>query len=251
MSKWSLNHHRQDWEDLGALDPYWAILAHPTRKFGKWDVEAFFRTGEEEIERVMQASRRMGYPREHELALDFGCGVGRLTRALARHFRRCYGVDISESMICRAKELNQSIQNCEFMVNTESHLGVFPDDQFDMVCTLIVLQHLPDKRSIRTSISEFVRIVKRNGLVVFQLPTYMPLKRRLQPRRRLYSLLRGLGFDRRLLYERLGLYPVRMTFIPEPEVCALLRAVGAKVLNVRPEPHPSAAIESSTYYVTK
>lgn len=251
MSQSSLNRQRQDWEDLGALDPYWAILAHPMRKFGKWKLEEFFRTGEEEIERIMEVSHGLGYPRQRDLALDFGCGVGRLTRALAKHFRRCHGVDISEAMIARARELNRSIPNCEFTVNAEGHLGMFPDDHFDMVCSLIVLQHLPDQRAIRTSISEFMRAVKRNGLVVFQLPSHIPLKRRLQPRRRLYGLLRSLGFDCRFLYDRLGLYPLRMNFIPEREVLVFLRSVGGHVLDVRPEPNPSAAIESNTYYVTK
>ncbi len=251
MSESSLARHRQAWEDLGVLDPYWAILAHPTRRFWRWDVETFFRTGEEEIDRIMEASRRFGHPQEQESALDFGCGVGRLTRAMAKHFRRCYGMDISESMIRRAGELNQSIRNCEFIVNAEGHLGMFPDDHFDMVCTLLVLQHLPSRYAVRTYISEFVRIVKPDGLIVFQLPRYVPLRRRLQPRRRLYGWLRALGFDRGFLYNRLGLYPLRMNFIPERDVLALLRSVGAKVLDVRADPNPSASIESNTYYVTK
>ena len=41
--------HRQDWEELAQVDPCWAILSDPNRKFGAWDVEEFFRTGEIEF----------------------------------------------------------------------------------------------------------------------------------------------------------------------------------------------------------
>jgi hypothetical protein len=45
----SLRRHQRDWEDLGDLDPYWAILASPERRFVRWDLDEFFRSGEVEI----------------------------------------------------------------------------------------------------------------------------------------------------------------------------------------------------------
>ncbi len=33
------------------------------------------------------------------LALDFGCGIGRLTQLLCKFFKKCIGVDISKEMI--------------------------------------------------------------------------------------------------------------------------------------------------------
>jgi cyclopropane fatty-acyl-phospholipid synthase-like methyltransferase len=36
-------------------------------------------------------------PRRLE-ALDFGCGIGRITQALAAHYASCVGLDISEEM---------------------------------------------------------------------------------------------------------------------------------------------------------
>ncbi len=40
----SLKRHKQDWEDLGTVDPLWAIHSQPNRKFGKWDINEFFTT---------------------------------------------------------------------------------------------------------------------------------------------------------------------------------------------------------------
>jgi ubiquinone/menaquinone biosynthesis C-methylase UbiE len=97
----------------------------------------------------MGSAARLGYPSGREAALDFGCGVGRLTRALAKDFRRCYGVDISESMIAKARELNQSLPGCEFVLNTQGDLALFPDNHFDMIYTCRVLQHLPSRATIK------------------------------------------------------------------------------------------------------
>lgn len=52
----------------------------------------------------MECAATLGHPRERGVALDFGCGVGRLTRALAAFFDRATGVDISSSMIEEAKK---------------------------------------------------------------------------------------------------------------------------------------------------
>jgi hypothetical protein len=34
----TLKMHKQDWEELGNMDPCWAILGDPKLKFGKWDI---------------------------------------------------------------------------------------------------------------------------------------------------------------------------------------------------------------------
>ena len=77
----------------------WAILSYSDRKFGAWDREEFFRTGEVEIEELMARAEELGRPVGRASALDFGCGVGRLTRALSAHFESCLGLDISETMV--------------------------------------------------------------------------------------------------------------------------------------------------------
>ena len=39
-------------------------------------------------------------------ALDFGCGAGRLTRALAARFESVVGVDVADAMLDKARALN-------------------------------------------------------------------------------------------------------------------------------------------------
>ena len=78
----SFERHRQDWEHLAEIDPLWAVLTVPGRKGGRWDVDEFFATGEAKIGHVISTTETLGWLGRRERVLDFGCGVGRRTRAL-------------------------------------------------------------------------------------------------------------------------------------------------------------------------
>jgi ubiquinone/menaquinone biosynthesis C-methylase UbiE len=184
------------------------------------------------------------------MALDFGCGVGRLTRAFGHYFEQVIGVDISECMIARAKKLNASFPNCEFVVNQHEDLRVFPNDHFDMVFSGFVLQHIPSNRLIRLLICEFVRVLKDGGLLVFQLPSHLPLRNRIQPRRRLHALMRS-ELINGLSNEGLGLHPLCASFVIEREVVNLVQAVRGNILEVKVNPNYGSAVESRTYFITK
>lgn len=241
--------HKKDWEELAAVDPLWAIYSDPAHKFNNWDLDEFFATGERDVAEIMRWIGRTGVPKHQELALDFGCGVGRLTRALAQRFEKVYGVDIAESMITRAKNLNRDFRNCEFVTNEDSHLRMFPGSYFDMIYSRWVLQHLPDRMAIRTHIAAFVRCLKPDGLLVFQLRTGLSVGARLQLGRRLYSVCRAIGLGEQLIYSRLGINPIRMTTIPEAEVTALLTESEAKILAV--ERYSVRSGHGCIFYVTK
>src|SRR5438034_9687481 len=101
--------HVRDWEELAELDPLWAVLSDPGRSGGRWPIDEFFATGEGEVSGALDVAANLGRPQEFEQALDFGCGLGRLTRALAGRFRRCVGGDVSPRMIVRARERNRDI----------------------------------------------------------------------------------------------------------------------------------------------
>ena len=242
----SLRSHQQDWEALGRVDPLWAVLTSPTRRHGRWDTAEFFATGTRDVAALMDTAQSLGLPKQWEKALDFGCGVGRLTRALAEHFGQCVGVDISAPMLAQAEELNQACDRCRFVLNTAEDLRDFQSASFDLVYTRYVLQHLPSGAMVRSYLDEFMRVLRPGGLLVFQLPNRIGLLHRLQPRRRLYALLRAVGFDERMLLERLELTPMRMGFMPEDAVTRLMSELGGKVVRVERQ----SAVEH-TYFVAR
>jgi SAM-dependent methyltransferase len=164
-----LDELRRTWDRLGETDPLWAILSDAKKRGNRWDLESFFATGRDEVDGVLQAvaDRFPDVPRR--CALDFGCGVGRLTRALAAHFDRVIGIDLAPSMIRQARQLNADVRGCEFVLNERGDLGVVGSGSVDFVYSNIVLQHIRRPYS-DGYIREFVRLLSPGGLAVFQVP---------------------------------------------------------------------------------
>ena len=94
---------KQTWDELGRKDPLWAILSVPDKKGNKWRLDEFFETGRREIQDVLSYLRGRNLTSTGRRVLDFGCGVGRLSQALAEHFDEVHGVDLSDSMIAIAR----------------------------------------------------------------------------------------------------------------------------------------------------
>jgi hypothetical protein len=103
---------------------------------------------------------------------------------------------------------------------------------------------------IKGYLREFVRVLATGGLAVFQLPTAIPLRYRVQPRRHLYRLLRGAGVSAQRL-QREGLYPISMRAIPRDAVVATVRAAGGTVLAVDESHIEPFRIASGRYWVTR
>ncbi len=156
---------KNNWESLAERDALFAILTDHRRAAGKWDVDEFMATGEAEIETVMHhlASIRCT-PDYAGKALDFGCGVGRVTQALAPRFASCVGVDISQQMIDKAKSLNR-YAHCRYVANREEELP-FADSSFSFIYSNIVLQHVPRRFSM-AYLREFVRVLAPGGVLLF------------------------------------------------------------------------------------
>jgi len=247
-----IRNNKQAWEDLAELDTCWSILTYPKQKFGKWNIDEFFLTGKHEVISLLEYSRKINYPEKYERVLDFGCGMGRLSRYFAAKFQRYYGVDISKNMILKGRELNKDYPNCEFIINSQSDIRIFQDNFFDMIYCRLVLQHIPDKLIIKSYISEFMRVLKEKGLLVFQLPSYIPLTRRLRLTGHLYNFFKFIGFSKKLLYNKMKLSPMIMNFIPKKEVNQLLNKCNAKIIKIENSfCDARQTILSKTYYVTK
>ena len=162
-------HAARYWEQLGSRNPLGVILTGSDRQPREWDTDAFFRTGVDDVDRLRGALAAIAPDLRRRRALDFGCGVGRITRALARHFDAVVGLDVARSMVVRARQLNASIPNCTFHVNKAGRLRRFHDGVFDFVYSRLVLQHIPPRPAERY-IAELVRVLAPGGVLAFQIP---------------------------------------------------------------------------------
>ena len=239
-----------NWNAMANLDPLWAILSHPEKKFGKWDPEEFFSTGDREAERVLCMCEANGVDISYGRVLDFGCGVGRMSRAFSRFFPSCVGIDVSDEMVDLAKKFNADRPQCEFIASAAPVLP-FADKRFDFVFSVLVLQHLPRKSMILGSIAEFIRVAKDNGVIVFQLTNEVPFRHRIQGRRRLWSLLSSLGIPHIWLFKRLGLSPIRMNGISRGNVERFIAGKGARIQAVERYDLSEGEFHSYYYMVVK
>lgn len=161
---------RRNWHEYGRRDPLWAIMSVRGKINRKWEEAEFFRTGETEVARVMRYVESLRVPLARGRALDFGCGVGRLTQALCLYFDECCGVDIAPSMIELAAKYNRHASRCRYFLNTADDLRLFDDESFDFVYSSLVLQHMP-REFAEKYVREFIRVLTRGGLAIFQLPS--------------------------------------------------------------------------------
>lgn len=239
----------REWDDFALVDPYWGVVTMPENKYGQGGHSEFFAQGEAQVRLTLAVAERLGRPAARRTALDFGCGLGRLTRALATRFVHTYGVDVSGALVEQARTLNASVPNCDFQVLTSGGLEEFSNGSIDLVYSMIVLQHQAHRAAIRSYLSEFVRLLAPGGLAVFQIPTHIPLPNRLQPRRRLYSGLRALGVSPGVLYRRLRLDPLRMIHMPRDAVIDAVNRAGGVVIHEEPD-MLGGRYPSTTYYAT-
>ena len=252
---------KRNWNAFGRKDPFWAILTHPDKQAGKWEIDEFYQTGKNEIGLMMDYATSLGLRIKPGTALDFGCGVGRLTQALAPHFWQVIGVDIARSMLKIARKYNRAGKRCRYILNETDNLKRFQDGYFDFVYSNIVLQHM-EPRYCKRYLAEFVRILARRGILIFQLPSRIVHESAVQrsaepppdlkqenstvattkqprqvPKRRRNNADRG---------------PVmEMYTIPKDEVVRALNESGARVLDISENDFSGPGFVSLSYCVVK
>ena len=160
------------WDDFAKYDPLWAILSDPTKAGRQWDLPRFLETGRREISLLFYQLRALGLSVERRAALDFGCGVGRLSQPLASHFERVVGVDVSAEMIRLANAINQHPDRVRYVCNVRDDLEIFPAGEFSFIYSNVVLQHIVPDRAL-LYLGEMLRVLAPGGLLVFQLPSHL------------------------------------------------------------------------------
>jgi ubiquinone/menaquinone biosynthesis C-methylase UbiE len=200
------------------------VLTDARYKGGKWDLRDFFASGATDVQDLLGRAEAYGLAPPRGTALDFGCGVGRLTQALALEFDSVVGVDIAESMVEQAKRFNTHGEKCRFVVNDRPDLSRFTDASFDFLLSRLVLQHM-DPKYARMYVAEFLRVLKPGGAAVFQVPSMAYAE--LQPS------LRALALDDSTYWAELTSDVSRLTVAP-----GTVQTIRVTVCNLAGDPWP-------------
>lgn len=100
-----------------------------------------------------------------KVALDVGCGGGLLTEALASRGAAATGIDLADDVleVARLHGLESKIEASYRKVSAESLAAEMPAN-FDLVCCLEMLEHVPDPASV---IAAVAALAKPGATIVF------------------------------------------------------------------------------------
>lgn len=154
------------WRHWGRVDPYFGVLSHP--RFQKTSIAdsraEFFDSGTGQIVSTLELLDKHFDRAQRSRALDFGCGVGRLTLPLARAYEHVVGVDISPHMLaeCKDNAAGAGLDHIELASSSNDLEEV--KGHFDLVHSYLVLQHIPVAKGMAI-VNELLDRVAPGGLV--------------------------------------------------------------------------------------
>ncbi len=141
----------------------------------EWDEDSFFATGEQNLrDHVLSDMDNICQGRDPATmrVLEIGCGVGRMTLALAKVFGEVHAVDVSKEMVRKARRYLQDVPNAYIYRNSGTDLRILGSLEFDFAFSFIVFQHIPSPAVIDSYVGEVARVLKGGSLFKFQVQGY-------------------------------------------------------------------------------
>lgn len=131
------------------------------------DEAAFWEQGETLLDKVLEMLEL--HLRPEDAVVDIGCGVGRLTRALATRVAHVHAIDVSEAMLHRARELNSQLDNVTWHHGDGTSLRPIADDSVGAIVSHVVFQHIPEPEITYGYVREMGRVLQPGGWAAFQV----------------------------------------------------------------------------------
>jgi SAM-dependent methyltransferase len=155
------------WDQRAREDAFYFV--DNTLRYGDPDEARFWSSGEEVLEYMLDALDVQLRPEDH--VVEIGCGLGRMTRALATRCAGVQAIDVSPEMIARARDLNPQLDNVDWIVGDGRSLKPIPDGSADAAHSHVVFQHIPDPEITLGYVREMGRVLRPGGFAFFGIST--------------------------------------------------------------------------------
>ena len=158
------------WEQFAREDAEFFILTtvDDDRREGESREDAFFRTGEAAVQGILE--RAQPYLSQRGTAVEIGCGVGRLSLAMAAHFESVRAVDVSPSMLEKL-QVFATERNRLNVQGFQPHDNWDEADSIDLAYSWLVFQHIPDAAILEDYLRRIARALKPDGCACLQYDT--------------------------------------------------------------------------------
>jgi len=166
---------RAQYAKVGPTEPHFAVSADSPEALSSVDtnIAQFWATGHAQAQELLQSLERFGLTDlKNKTAVEFGCGIGRLSFGLAGKFKKLHSYDVSDSQIILAKKasVDLGVHNCQFHLSSGNPFAAIePTDFFYSKNTF---EHYPPP-IIYQFIRNALRSLKPDGLALFQVPTFL------------------------------------------------------------------------------
>jgi SAM-dependent methyltransferase len=100
---------------------------------------------------------------EGRRAIDFGCGAGRSTRFLRKLGFDVVGVDISNDMIRKARELDRE---GDYRLTENDDFSRFEENAYDLVLSVFTFDNIPTMENKVRIFGELLRLLKDEGRII-------------------------------------------------------------------------------------
>lgn len=116
--------------------------------------------------KIFNEHLRMHLNQESMKILEFGCGAGRILKALPKNTHEIHACDISKTQLKLAKMICPEVK---YNLIKRTFIGLYPIDNFDLVYTFAVLKHIGNFSEYIKTIQELAKITKSGGKLILNL----------------------------------------------------------------------------------
>jgi len=222
------------WAGQGIQNPWWAVdTGFQQGTLSEFPTEQkikFYAAGDEVLKRVLPKVQDLGLLKKDSIsqgtALDFGCGLGRMSNALALSgFKKVKCVDQAQTFLDAAQQsltelagqgvvVGDVANRVSFLKSAPDLLCVQPQSSIDFVHSAMTLQHMKPVLQM-AYVEQLCDVLRSGGAGAFEIPTFI------------HNTAKDRHCD--LFHE---VNKMMMHYTPQDEVTKHLQDRGCKVLDV-------------------
>ncbi len=164
--------YENTWEEKAKENPLFAVMTTPnysnsdSTAFTEEELNFFFEKGRRVYHKIIKPRAALSQTGAAEpLFVEYGCGMGRILRAIVDDGYRAGGIDISPTMIEHCRHFVPEAANDVYTLD-ENNRSQMPEGAADVVFSFAVLKHIPRLDVYESALDEIFRIMKPGAALI-------------------------------------------------------------------------------------